>query len=575
MLRNITLFAMVVLASAAAWAGPGHDHGPEAAAPVSNATPRLESVGSTMELVATAQGHRLILYLDHRDTNEPIDDAVIEVSGEEIPTALAKRVEPGTYELEADWVDQPGTKALIFTITTSTDVDLLNGTWRVAEDQAGTSSDAAALPLLEVLSRSDVLGVLIGALAFGFVLAFAWRNRRHRKETSDTEPTETARPSPSRPIHIQRAAEAVLIAVVIGTAIATSAIGGPGHDHGGDHSEVRPVGGGNTPHKLSDGRVFVPKVTQRLLDVRTQPATVVTAARTQELIGTIVPDPSAFGVVQAPMDGQIDVATHGIAYPGQKVKAGDVLALLSPAIPVADLGTLQQLRAEVDGKLRIAEQKLDRLMRIASVVARSQIEDTQAELAALREQKRVLESKDTQKIELTAPVSGIVSVVNIKAGQVVSARDTLIEIVNPDRLWIEAIGDAGHSEGQISSAQAVDSAGHVLDLSYVGRSPTLRYQARPYLFRITAAHPDLAIGAAIQVVMQSEASIEGVVVPRGSVVRGTNGISQVWIKDGPELFRSAEVKTQPLDGERLLVVGGIRSKERIVTMAAELLNQIR
>ena len=39
------------------------------------------------------------------------------------------------------------------------------------------------------------------------------------------------------------------------------------------------------------------------------------------------------------------------------MQAGQVLARLSPTIPVADLGTMQQLRAEVAGKLKVAEQK--------------------------------------------------------------------------------------------------------------------------------------------------------------------------------------------------------------------------
>ena len=82
-----------------------------------------------------------------------------------------------------------------------------------------------------------------------------------------------------------------------------------------------------------------------------------------------------------------------------------MLAYLSPNIPIADLGTMQQLTAEVVGKLRIAEQKLARLTRIASVVAQKDIEDTRAELEALREQQRVLALKDVERIPLKAPVS--------------------------------------------------------------------------------------------------------------------------------------------------------------------------
>jgi multidrug efflux pump subunit AcrA (membrane-fusion protein) len=335
------------------------------------------------------------------------------------------------------------------------------------------------------------------------------------------------------------------------------------------------VAGGNAPRKLPGGGVFVPKSTQRLLGLRTEPATVSTSARARELIGTVVPDPSSFGQVQAPMDGQIEVSDRGISFAGQKVKAGEVLALLSPSIPVADLGTMQQLRAEVDGKLIVAEQRLDRLSRISSVVAQGQIDDTKAELAALREQRRVLAPKDTQKIPLIAPVGGIISLANVRAGQVVSARDTLFEIVDPERLWVEGIGDAGHGDGSISTGTAVDSEGHTLKLSYVGRAPTLRQQARPLLFRIEDRHPELVIGSPVKVFVQSESKVEGIQVPLAAVVRGRSGIHQVWIKEGPERFRPAEVKIQPIDGNRLLILAGIKPGDRVVTRAAELINQIR
>ena len=196
------------------------------------------------------------------------------------------------------------------------------------------------------------------------------------------------------------------------------------------------------------------------------------------------------------------------------------------------------------------------------MVAKSQIDDTKAELVALREQKRVLDPKDTQKIPLKAPVSGIISVANVRAGQVVTTRDTLFEIVDPEKLWVEGIGHAGHGVGAITSAKAVDSEGHALNISYIGRSPTLRQQARPLLFRIMDAHPELGIGAPVKIFVQSESTDEGIELPIAAVVRGNNGMPQVWIKESPERFRAAEVKTQPLDGERILVLAGL-SRARV------------
>ena len=85
----------------------------------------------------------------------------------------------------------------------------------------------------------------------------------------------------------------------------------------------------------------------------------------------------------------------------------------------------------------------------------------------------------------------------------------------------------------------------------------------------------MVIGAPVKVFVQSQGTAQGIELPLAAVVRGTSGLARVWIKQSPERFRAAEVKTLPLDGERLLVVAGIKPGDRVVTSAAELINQIR
>lgn len=574
MLRALFAFLATLLFALSVAAGPGHDHGDHGSETVGGAMdhPRIESAGSELELVAIADGHKLSIYLDQSATNEPVDNAKIEVSGEGIAPLTAKRATPGVYEIEADWLDVPGTKALVFTVTAGDTADLLNGTLDVPGHDV--KEEGKSLPLADLLQRRDFFGALIGMLALGFVLALAFRPRRVRDENQDA--VSPAMLSNVKPRALRDAAEIILVLVIAGSLLAQPALAGPGHDHGdGGHESTRAQAGGNTPRKMPDGTVFVPKPTQRLLQVRTAPAAEETAARTRELIGTVVPDPAAFGQVQAPMDGNIEMSERGISYPGQKVEAGEVLAVLSPTIPLADLGTMQQLRAEVEGKLIIAEQKLARLTKIANVVAQRDIESTKAEVDALREQKRVLAPKDVEKIPLKAPVSGVISIANVRAGQVVSARDTLFEIVDLAKLWIEGIGSDVHGDGDIVSAQALDAEGHWIKLEYSGRSPTLRQQSRPFLFRVSDSHSGLAIGAPVKVVVQTKDSAKGIVVPDAAVVRATNGLAQVWVKSSPERFQARPVRTTQLDGSRTLILAGVEKGDRIVIGAAELINQIR
>ncbi len=590
MFRSISTLSILILSAGLGLAGPGHDGGHDhdagPAATVTEKAPRLESEGETMELVATSQGHTLRMYLDRSDTNEPVSGAQIEVSGEGVEPLQATEIEPGNYAVEADWVDSPGTKALIFTVTAGGEIDLLNGTWTVPDAPQTEVIGAEAVPLTALLTRLDIWGAIIGALALGFVLALAIRRRRPASPSesvpdgpleSTERGLETAVPAPStlQP-RLRSASSVVFAALIIGAVAGTAALAGPGHDHGdGGHGEPAAAISGDVPRKLPDGRVFVPKPTQRLLQVRTQPVSESETERVRELIGVVVSDPASFGQVQAPMDGQIEVSERGMSYVGQKVEKGEVLALLSPAIPVADLGTMQQLRAEVEGKLVIAQQKLARLSRISAVVAQSEIEDTRAELDALREQRRVLEAKDTKKIELRAPVAGVIAVANVRAGQVVTARDTLFEIVDPGKLWVEAISNDTNGTGEIAAAQAVDDKGNSFELAYIGQAPTLRQQARPVMFRVDGGHDELAIGAPVKVLVRSAEKVKGMILPDAAVVRGGSGLMQVWVKESPERYRPIEVRTAPLDGTRTLVSAGLQPGERVVIRGAELINQIR
>ncbi len=548
MIRLLALLILSsLLAASALRAHEDHDHGdgPRAgtAAP---AAPRLASSGSIFELVAVAHGDVLTIYLDRRDSTEPVSGATIEIAREDASAILAEVAGPGTYTAEVPSLAEPGAKPLVFTVTAGEEADLLNGVLTVPQPAA--AGDAPAHGGLETAFAGRAV-VLVGAgAAVGLVLGL-WLGAR------------------------RALLSVVVLACGLLAATPPPSLAHEGHDHAAE--VAAPSADGNNPRREPGGDVFLPKATQRLIELRTAVARLEQAPRTMDVIGTVIADPSAFGRVQAPMDGQVELGDTGIPYVGQRVEAGQVLARLSPTIPLADLGTMQQLRADVAGKLVVAEQKLRRLSSIASVVAQSDIEDTRAELEALREQRRVLEAKDVQKFDLVAPVAGVIALADVRAGQVVNARDTLFEIIDPARLWVEAAGTDTHGEDDVVGGIARDADGHALQLAYIGRSPALRQQSQSLLFRLTEPHTGLAVGAPVSVIVQRRATDQGLVLPEAAVVRGSNGLPQVWIKEAPERFHPAPVTVRPLDGARVLVTKGLMEGERVVTRGAELVNQIR
>jgi multidrug efflux pump subunit AcrA (membrane-fusion protein) len=398
-----------------------------------------------------------------------------------------------------------------------------------------------------------------------------------RLPANDAElPSEFAVPQRDNVVRTKkRAARIAGIALCILVVAVSSSFAGPGHDHGNE-SQGAALAGGKSPRKLPDGEVFLPKRSQQLLRVRTVVAEERSAQPASELVGTVMADPAFEGRVQAPMDGEVELAGDEFAFVGQEVKAGAALAKLSPAMPVFERGSLEQMAADVEGKLAIAEARLARLTKIPTAVTQREIEDTETEVKSLRAQRSVLQPKPAQKLVLKAPVSGVISVANVRPGQVVNAKDILFEIVNPDHLWIEAVGAGGLDDySAVTGAHAVDGNGKPAALAYIRQAPTLRQHSRPLFFRVEESPTALAIGAMVKVLLQKGEPVEGIMLPRSAVVRGTSGLPQVWIKVGAERFKSITVRTVQLDGSSLLVTAGLGAGSRVVVEGSELINQVR
>ncbi len=176
---------------------------------------------------------------------------------------------------------------------------------------------------------------------------------------------------------------------------------------------------------------------------------------------------------------------------------------------------------------------------------------------------------------LKAPVSGIVAAANVHLGQVVDARETLFEIVNPDKLWIEAIGTELQDVHSILAAMAVTSGqdrAAVVHRSCARRSSSRRSHC---CFASSSRIAALAVGRPVTVLVQSKQELSGIVVPASAVVRASNGLPQVWEHVSAERFEAIAVRTAPLDGRNVLITAGVKEGTRLVVEGAEFINQVR
>lgn len=329
--------------------------------------------------------------------------------------------------------------------------------------------------------------------------------------------------------------------------------------------------------RLPDGSVFVPKSAQRQLTLRTQAALKGEFPRTVELNGRIVADPNAGGRVQTFQSGRIEAGPNGLAVLGQRVAKGQILAWLQPASSAIERGSQQSALAELSAQETVLERRVARLVQLEGSVPQKDIEQAQIELAALKKRKGAV-GGSLGREALLAPVSGVVSAANAAVGQVVDAREVVFEVIDPQRLAVEALAyDPLLLDGLRKASAPV--AGGVLQLAFVGIGRSLKEQAMPVLFRVelpkTGELPTVAVGQTLKVLAQTRARQSGVAIPVGAVVRNAANESIVWVHESAERFVARKVTSAQLDGHSVAVTSGLNGGERVVVQGAASLTQIR
>lgn len=538
-----TILALAAVAVRSAHAHEGHDHdAPPPPATVVSA-PRGEAASDTVEIVAVARGEVIEIYLDDFRTNAPIEGAAVEVETPEGPaTAAAAAGQP--YRLPAPWIGKPGRHDLIVTVTAGDLLEVLPVSLTIPPPAAVpapsgliASAQAALAPGLRV---AGVVGRQAGWMALGgaFVAGMAamWLVLRRRRGSG--------------------AAVALVLALGTAPALAQSP------------TVVR-----DQAQRLPDGTVFVPKASQRILAIRTEVSSPASHGRTVELPGRIIPDPNASGYVQAAVSGRLSAPPGGFPRLGAPVRAGQVLAYVTPPLQAIDTSNIRQQAGDLDQQIAIVERRVGRLRALGEVAARSQLEEAELELRGLRARRASLDQVRREPEALVAPIDGVIAASNAAAGRIAESNAVVFQVVDPARLWVEALQVEPLDLERDATALLRD--GLVLKLEWQGAGLAGAAQAVPVQFAIEGSPAGLRIGQLVTVLARTAVAQDGLALPRAAVLRGAGGVPVVYEHNAAEQFRPLEVRTEPLDGARVLVVAGLRPGQRIVTQGAELLNQIR
>jgi membrane fusion protein, heavy metal efflux system len=548
--------ALCSLATASAVAHEGHDIEQAAAAATAPGLPRLVTASEAYELVAVLEGERLTIYLDRFEDNSPIIDANIAVTINE-ESAAAGTAGDGTYFVSSKKFSGRGLVELVFDIRAKEVDDLLIGKLTLAGSAPGDAPTVAtwygqAWSAARHGAQDHLILVSL-TLLMGLALGGVLSRRRVR-------------------------ALPALLLLTLPFAVTVAyrpAQAHEGHDLAEDARTALPLG--DTARRLPDGKVFVPKPTQRILDVRTVVAKIEMLPKAVVFVGRVIANPNRSGLVQSINGGRVIAPEQGLPRLGQAVAKGDALGSVEPPMAMADRTTISERMSELEQMIAVAEAKLKRLRPMAErgVAPQSLVLETEAELDGLYRRREVVRDTRIAPEVLRAPADGVVALARVVAGQVVQAQDVLFQIVDPNSLWVEAYDYSDNDPATLEHATAVGQGNVAMKLTFQGWGRTLQQQATVLQFEISAPPPSIRVGQPVTVTAQRDETARGVVLDRGAVVRGDNGESIVWRHAGPEFFEPLPIRTEPFDATRVVVAAGIAEHDRIVVRGAELINQIR
>lgn len=365
-----------------------------------------------------------------------------------------------------------------------------------------------------------------------------------------------------------------LIACVMSAFLAIPALASPGaHGPNGEHLDSQATGTSGGLARLPDGSVNVPKLAQRRMAIRTIMAQEGEHPLTVELNARASMDPNAGGRVQAPFSGRIEPGPGGLPVAGQQVRKGQVLARIRPVSGAIERGNQAAQLADLRANKSLLARRVQRLASLEGTVPAKDIEAAQAELASITGRERAVAASIGGLENITAPASGVIASASILNGQIVESREVLFDIVDPQRMLVEALATDVTLAGRISEATLLQSP--AVKLTLLGGARSLRDGALPLNFRASGADIGLAIGQPVTVLARLSTRVKGIALPAEALARNPANETVVWIKSGAQRFIALPVEAKALDARTVVVVKGLSGDNRVVVSGTSLINQIR
>jgi cobalt-zinc-cadmium efflux system membrane fusion protein len=330
--------------------------------------------------------------------------------------------------------------------------------------------------------------------------------------------------------------------------------------------------------KGTGGAVQLPEASRKFLLV--EPVATSENAQGRGYFGRTAFRPKALSAVTAPFAGRIASIT---VEPGQRVKAGATLFVIDSADVLGLRTALVQSRL----KVRSAEEALTRQEEMVKrgvgleaerFDADMRARDARAELERAERNAALAGQGEGTQVQVRSPVDGVVVSVKATPGaQVQPGGDPLIEVGDPNGLWV--VGDAPEGDLAVVKAAtgaevAIPSLNATLAGKVSGIAPRSDAETRrtPFYVELQGAPAELRAGLLVRITLFGAAAEGEIWLPVTAVLLKDGSRRVVYVEDGGR-FVPREVELGDERAGRVRILKGLKLGERVVMKGALLVDR--
>lgn len=546
--KVLLLSYCLLLTTTIAKASGGDDHTHAGEKPVAEANGKTyfssEAISDKYELflkyqpIEVGQIATLWLFISDYKTNRPLDSASLKITSKEDKTLefTISRVDNGYYEIKTTF---PSAKIYSLTVTISSALgsDLL----LLQNIEPGKELAEVADEHSNSIFSSTLFLVGVGLVA-GLLIMFVFMKARYKKV----------------------AAGFFIALIVLPTAQLQPAWAHEGHDDAGKK-------GNNFSNAFE-----VPKETQFLFDVITQPVQQGGFTESTKLFGTVIPSSNGQAVVQSPQTGRITSLNVKV---GQKVSQGQVLAMIEPTIDAGNAVSFLAEKNNAEAELEAAQKDYERLKSIEDIAAKRDIAEAESRYNKAKENKKLFEnigngtSNNARAIFLKSPINGTLSNFTFAIGATVNANETLFTVTNLSKVYVEAQvfdkdADKVNTGGNFMVECATTDVHKTAEVKLLAPAQSINptNQTQRVIFEMENPDNEFKIGEFVNVQVFAAKPIKEIALPN-SAISEINGRPVVFIKDSAEQYSVSYVSIGQNNGSYTVIQKGVEEGERVVVNA--------